>query len=344
MNKNTHSFRGLSLIELMVALTIGSILIIGAVTVYVQSRKTFAVNETVARLQENARYALSMIEPDLRLANHWGLTSDPLLIAGTVGNAPLAVAGGAATCGAAFPIDLRRAVDGANDIDEGSWPLACGANNGVRDASDLVVVRRAGTDAVAASSQRLQVFTTRAGGSSRVFLSDSEPAPITVTPPFGPNAEIHDLIVRAYYVADDSQGRPGLPALRRKDLGGGPLTGPTFDDEEIMPGVEQLQVQLGIDPGADTNGDGVPEDTDANGFPDFYTGVPTRYVNPGDPILDTALVVTARVWLLVRAELPEIGFRDTKSYTFADVVNYQPNDEFRRLLVSRTIQVRNTQT
>jgi type IV pilus assembly protein PilW len=76
----------------------------------------------------------------------------------------------------------------------------------------------------------------------------------------------------------------------------------------------------------------------------MYTGVPTRYVNPGDPLLNTALVVTARVWLLVRAENPEVGFVDSRTYNYADVVNYQPNDGFRRLLVSRTIQVRNTQT
>jgi type IV pilus assembly protein PilW len=340
MNTHPRTSSGLSLIELMVALVIGSILIIGAVSVYTQSRKTFAVNEAVARLQENARYALSMIEPDLRLANHWGLTADPLLITGTVGNGPMPLAGAAAACGANFPIDLQRAVDGANDIDEGSWPLACGANNGVRDESDVIVVRRAGTEPVAADGQRLQVFTTRHGAASRVFSSDTEPMPITNNPPFGPNAEIHDLIVRAYYVADDSQGRPGLPALRRKDL----TAGPAFDDEEIMPGIEDMQVQLGVDPGADLNGDGVPDDQDGNGFPDFYTGVPTRYVNAGDPILATALVVTARVWLLVRAESLEVGFSDARTYNYADVVNYQPNDGFRRLLVSRTIQVRNTQT
>ncbi len=340
MKNRQRKSPGLSLIELMVALTIGSLLIIGAVTVYVQSRNTFALNETVARLQENARYALSMIEPDLRLANHWGLTSDPLLVAGTVGNSPLALSGDADDCGATFPIDLRRAVDGSNDIDDGNWPLACAATNGVRDTSDLIVIRRAGTEPVTATADKLQVFTTRHGVSSQVFNADTEPAPITITPPFGPNAEVHDLIVRAYYVADDSQGREGLPALRRKDLS----SGPAFQDEEIMPGIEDLQVQFGIDPGADLNGDGTPDDADSNGFPDFYTGVPTRYVNPGDPILDTALVVTARVWILVRAEAPEVGFRDDNTYNYADVVNYQPDDGFRRLLVSRTIQVRNTQT
>jgi type IV pilus assembly protein PilW len=339
MKRSTRSSLGLSLIELMVALTIGSLLIIGAVTVYVQSRNTYAVNETLARLQENARFALSMMEPDLRLANHWGMTSDPLLITGTVGNGPMAVPGGAASCGATYPIDFRRAVDGANDLDDASWPLACAATDGVRESTDMVLIRRAGTEVVPAAADRLQVFTTRAGGASRVFNAAAPPAPIT-TGPFGPNAEVRDLIVRAYYVSNQSNLRDDVPGLRRKDL----VAGPSIQDEEVMPGVEDMQLQFGVDPGFDGNSDGAPDDADANGFPDFYTGVPTRYVNPGDPILDTGLVATVRVWILVRAENPEVGFVDGNSYNYADVVNYQPNDGFRRLLVSRTIQVRNTQT
>jgi type IV pilus assembly protein PilW len=340
MNSTIRSSRGLSLIELMVALTIGSLLIIGAVSVYVQSRNTYSVNETLSRLQENARFALSMIEPDLRLANHWGMTSDPLLIAGTVGNSPMAVPGGAASCGADFPIDLRRPVDGANDLDDGSWPLGCAAVDGVRETTDMVVIRRAGTEVVPAAADRLQVFTTRAGGASRVFSAAAPPAPIANVPPFGPTAEVRDLIVRAYYVSNQSNLRDDIPALRRKDL----VAGPSIQDEEIMPGVEDLQLQFGIDPGFDSNGDGTPDDADANGFPDFYTGVPTRYVNPGDPALNTGLVATVRVWIMVRAENPEAGFVDANTYNYADVVNYQPNDGFRRLLFSRTIQVRNTQT
>ncbi len=66
---------GVSLIELMVSLVIGSLLIIGAVTVYMQSRNTYRTNEAAARLQETARYALDVIEPDVRMAGFWGLTN-----------------------------------------------------------------------------------------------------------------------------------------------------------------------------------------------------------------------------------------------------------------------------
>jgi len=64
--------RGLSMIELLVGLAIGSMVIMGAVFVYNQSRTTYGINETQARLQENARYALAILEADITLAGNYG--------------------------------------------------------------------------------------------------------------------------------------------------------------------------------------------------------------------------------------------------------------------------------
>src|SRR2546430_2076111 len=66
---------GLTLVELLVAMTIGLVLIIGATQVYVDSSKAYGINEATARLQENARYALSVLEPDIRMSGYWGLTN-----------------------------------------------------------------------------------------------------------------------------------------------------------------------------------------------------------------------------------------------------------------------------
>jgi type IV pilus assembly protein PilW len=340
--------RGLSLIELMVALTIGSLLIIGAVTVYVQSRTTYRINETVARMQENARYAMSLLEPDIRLANHWGLMSDPLLISGTVGNTPIAVPAGAQACGATFPIDFRLPVDGDNDAYTLGCPVAAVAG-GALAGTDTLIIRRASTDAVAADADRMQVYTTRQGAASRVFISGAPPGPIVVDPLYGPSAEVRDLIVRAYYIAQQSSIGAAVPALRRKTLEGGGVLGPHFDDEEVMPGIEDLQVQFGLDMGADLDGDGVPDDRDGNGQPDFYTGLARRYVSPGNVLVDgnpangEAVVCAVRVWIRVRADAPEIGYTNNTHYQYANV-DFTPNDNIRRLLVSRTIQIRNTQT
>ena len=74
---SSREFRGLSLVELLVALAIGSVLIVGAVTVYSNSRSTYAVNESIARLQERGRYVMSVIEPDIELAGYYGYTNLP---------------------------------------------------------------------------------------------------------------------------------------------------------------------------------------------------------------------------------------------------------------------------
>ncbi|NIM27176.1 MAG: prepilin-type N-terminal cleavage/methylation domain-containing protein [Gammaproteobacteria bacterium] len=64
--------RGLSLVELMVAITIGAILLGGAVTLFINNRDTYNTATQMARLQETARYALDMIVKDIRMAGYFG--------------------------------------------------------------------------------------------------------------------------------------------------------------------------------------------------------------------------------------------------------------------------------
>ena len=61
--KNLRRQSGMGLIELMVSLLIGSILMVGAVTIFLKSKDTYRLNETMGRIQENARLALSMLKP-----------------------------------------------------------------------------------------------------------------------------------------------------------------------------------------------------------------------------------------------------------------------------------------
>ena len=66
---------GMTLVELLVALAIGSFLMIGTIQVYNQSRQAFIINESIARVQETAQFAMDTIEADLRMASNWGLHS-----------------------------------------------------------------------------------------------------------------------------------------------------------------------------------------------------------------------------------------------------------------------------
>src|SRR5690606_18717744 len=110
---NAH---GMTLIELMVALAIGSFLLLGAVTVFVQSQAAFRLNEASARLQENARFALGAIEPDIRMAYYFGLTTRPDRIRGrATADDPVAFAVGG-DCGRNWSVNLDAAIDGTNNV------------------------------------------------------------------------------------------------------------------------------------------------------------------------------------------------------------------------------------
>ena len=136
-----HRQYGMTLIELMVALAIGAFLMIGAITVFMQSRTTFRVTESMSRLQENARFALQVLEPEIRMAHFWGLTPTTT----NVGNRarPTAANGpGPDDCGNNWTINLDQAVEGSNN----NYPFACAGFGTVEANADTLTVRRTSED------------------------------------------------------------------------------------------------------------------------------------------------------------------------------------------------------
>lgn len=71
MKTNKYVF-GVTLVELMIALVISSILLIGVVTIYGSSKRTYMVGEEFAYLQENGRMAMKFIVEDVRMAGFMG--------------------------------------------------------------------------------------------------------------------------------------------------------------------------------------------------------------------------------------------------------------------------------
>ena len=68
----TRFVRGLSLVELMVALVVGLLLTAGAISVFLSNKRTHEVTSGLSRLQENARFALETLLRDLRMAGGVG--------------------------------------------------------------------------------------------------------------------------------------------------------------------------------------------------------------------------------------------------------------------------------
>jgi len=349
--------RGLSLIELLVAMTIGSLLLVATVYVYSQTRKTHTVTEEIARLQENGRYIFSVLEPDIQLAGYYGFSNYPGDLKYIKGGSTATVVPAAdlvpdkddvlgiassVSCGKNFMVNVLAAIESSN----GKYDLGCAAEataGGALDGPDTLTIRRStippadGVGKEAANT--VQVLVSRLSPSSQFILTDG------VLPP-EPElkkdlVQVRDLVVRSYYIAKDSTNptAKGMPALRVKTL----VSGPRFVDEEVMRGVEDIQFQFGIDtgsydgnaaidPGLDENGDGVP---------DVTRGIATHYVNPGS-IPAGAQVVSVRVWVLLRAEQVDLGYKDVEARSYADRVIPAPNDGYRRVLMSRTIQLRNS--
>lgn len=67
---------GLSIIELMVALAIGSLLILALVEVFAASRAAYLLSSGLARTQENGRFAIDILQRDLRMVGHAGCVND----------------------------------------------------------------------------------------------------------------------------------------------------------------------------------------------------------------------------------------------------------------------------
>ena len=322
---------GLTMVELLVALAIGSFLMIGAVQIYNQSRQAFVINESIARVQETAQFALDTIENDMRMASNWGSSSRALSVEGRsiLGNRNPNSLPEPNVCGDGWALDLALSVEGENN----QYTLPCLPQPAAQANSDIITVRRATVAPVAVDDTRLQIQTTRIQG--EIFSATAPPATfsVAINPITGqPASTTHNLIVNSYYVANDSALIPGVPTLRRKRLtsvGGAP----TIVDEEIAPGVENIQIQLGIDVNEDNTVD--------------------RYVNPGEGVYDPndavnfipgARVITARIWLVVRGVSPEMGIVDSTDYEPGDVDLGTYSDDFRRMQVSKTILLRNART
>ena len=92
-----RSARGFSLIELMIAVTVGLLLTIVVSQVFLGSRRTYSTTDDVARMQENMRYAHDVMSRVVRMAGYvsaparYPITVDT--IAGVFTGANVALAG-----------------------------------------------------------------------------------------------------------------------------------------------------------------------------------------------------------------------------------------------------------
>ncbi len=323
LHKNPELYapeRGMTLIELMVSMVIGMFLILGAVTVYMQSKTNYRTADNLSRVQEDVRFAMDTIEPDIRLVRFWGRNNNATRI--------LNPAGVAVFCGGAdisnWALNLTQSIQVVDNV-YNLAAIPCAPNTVARPNSDILITRHASSRTMPLNAGQIQLQADLSEG--QLFNNGVVPAG------FGPTSQTHDLVVNIYYV-DNSSNNPNpaarfaTPSLRRKTLVNG-----VMNDQEVIPGVENMQIQLGLD-------------TDGSGSVD-------RYVDPSNPIVAASTIMAVRIWMLVRAQTEEFDYTDVGPYTPLDAALPQivpggaPGPAtlfpagFRRLQVTKTIFLRN---
>jgi type IV pilus assembly protein PilW len=122
--------RGLTIVELLVAVTISLLLIVVIAQLFLGSRQTFATTDDVSRMQENIRFTQQLLIRTIHLA---GYKSQPNSITGTVFAAPnpaLAAVDGAGTNSDTLTIRYQGA---------GTGPTGAGADGSVVDCLGMRV-------------------------------------------------------------------------------------------------------------------------------------------------------------------------------------------------------------
>lgn len=307
---------GLTLVELMIAMLLVLIATAGALAVVAQGRALQRTGESVAGLEETADAAFAVLVDELRLAGYLGLAVPGSPVDGSsasgVGEAAgLTVAGG---CGMSLAHDLNLVItasDNSYRVDSAT-PLRCAAGPNGRAAAgaDTLTVRHAYPAGTTPEAGRLQIETTTRAGR---LMADGIAR-------LGASARIHDLEVSVFYVSADSSAERGRPSLRRKRLVGG--NRPAFQDEELVMGVEDMQLEFGLDD---------PEDED---------DAIDRWVSPaGVPAPDTPRAI--RIWIRARSDTPERAPLQLPALSYANRAEPPLSSRYRRKLSSQIIELRN---
>ena len=328
--------QGFSIVEMMVAMVIALILLAGIGQIFLSSKKSFTIQNTLGRQQENGRYASDVLSQDLRRTGYWGGNADVSGVTGT--EPPIAPAATCNTGDNTWGRMIDRRIFGINHTETAALGAYACINDGNGHSSrDVVVMRFASPWLVFATpttNQRpiennstlyIRSSLTISDEAGRLFkgsdkadsdndMNDGGTAP--------PSERTSELIARAYYIGPSGQTCNGIsvPSLYRErlDSNGRPVA------EEVAYGVDNLQVRYGLD-------------TDGDDSVDIYLDAGTSGLNEDT---EWEQVIAVRYWLLTRAECPEVGYTNNNTYTMGDV-DYAPNDNFRRQLYQSTIKLRN---
>lgn len=307
--------KGFTLVEIMVALVLGLLVVQAVLSLFLSSSRNYGQDQKVAALQDEMRYAISQLTQDIEMTGYWANLLNPGVITLDPG---LSIA---TDCGPAASVNWLYALTAplaAADNVTGSSAQAgfsCIDTAEVQTGTDVLSIKRvAGHNMAGASLASNQVYLEANATSGTLFKQPAAGlgAVVATVWPYQPVI---------YYIRNYSvTAGDGIPSLCRKYLMSGPSTAPTVSSECIATGVEDMQLEFGIDSAAD-------------GKPNLFVSAPTA--------AQLANAVQVRVSLLIRSSTADNGYSNAKTYTLGNKTAYTPNDTFYRRVVSSVVMLRN---
>jgi len=342
---------GLSLIELMISITLGLIVLAGITTLIVNQSSNQAELEKSSRQIENGRYAMQVLQEDIQLAGYFGeyasVSTDP----GVPGTLP----DPCSLTSTEYKDVIALHFQGYNDVGASmpSPPSGCLGSANHLAGTDILVIRRAGTATVPVANAvadqpyiqtgidpTSKVLTYKIGvGNSGIF---------TLLDKSGAISSLRPYIVNIYYVSPCSTSAnttctandDGIPTLKRLVLG----SGPAFTTESLAEGIENLQIDYGID----TSNTGEancyvsnptsPATTEINACP---TSAAT-YFGAANAANNWSNVMALRLNILARNLEKTGGYADGKTYALGLAGLFGPySDGYKRHVFSGLVRAIN---
>lgn len=306
---NRKKQQGMTLIEVMVAMTIGLVLTLMVVTLFVGQHRGYQQNEATARMQENGRFVLELLTQDLRHAGFFGDISDPVDVT---------------TGGLSYNLDCLGGTKNILDLSAPQYMLGYGdrmkTNVGTNclsssafdttfGSSVFIVKRSAASPTADANLQNNTIYTYANGSAAEMYKSDGSNLSTLA------NGENWEYQPRIYFINNNS-GKDTLQRIM-------PLKGTS---EPLAEGIEAFHIEFGID-------------QDRNGAPEYF------YTPAEGSLTDATLnnAVSATVYVLARTTKSDkdSDYTDNRQYNLGSITLGPFNDKFHRRVFTATTALKN---
>lgn len=246
--------RGLSLVELMVAMALSLLLMLGVIQIFLSSKQTYSTNSALSRVQESGRFAMDFLTQDIRNTGYKGQCMGDPLAHGSID----------------ILWRLDDAIEGWNDIEEPPAHLPTTPAGTPLAGSDAILVKfaagPAGVDAASANTATddtidLGANTSGVSQGAITLISDAlgcdlfrntaatdatsvaKAAGVDWSHNYTSETEILSLQNSTYFIRANDGGPNSLVRQRLGVVSGAASWLPV---EELVDGIQDMQIRYGI--------------------------------------------------------------------------------------------------